>query len=224
MGFLDRLTKMWRANPPRERVSRAARYSTQGFSCLLGDVEDLSATGMKVRCPGEPGVTRDELLQMRIASPFQQVPVRARVAWKKQDADGTWAVGLQFSELPAYLAQTLDQMAREGIATTAGQPGPRRGQSVRGTLNGHEVPPRTSIIEATVRFEDLYVVLGVPVNADEQAIRDAYRRHVRECHPDVSTDPQATFRFQQLRRAYEVLRDPEQRARYDDLRRERDAA
>lgn len=63
---------------------------------------------------------------------------------------------------------------------------------------------------------DFYQVLGVQRNASSDAIKKAYRVKAREFHPDSNPDdPQAEERFKEVARAYEVLSDPDSRARYD---------
>lgn len=69
----------------------------------------------------------------------------------------------------------------------------------------------------SVGFHDYYDTLGVSRDASDEEIRRAYRRLARENHPDVSRDADAGQRFAEISEAYEVLRDPEKRSRYDRL-------
>ncbi len=62
---------------------------------------------------------------------------------------------------------------------------------------------------------DLYQLLGVSRDADQEAIKRAYRRLARQLHPDVNPDPETQERFKEVTRAYEVLSDPEKRRMYD---------
>ncbi|AMW27706.1 MULTISPECIES: molecular chaperone DnaJ [Oscillatoriales] len=62
---------------------------------------------------------------------------------------------------------------------------------------------------------DYYDVLGVSRDADKEEIKRAYRRLARKYHPDVNKEPGAEERFKEINRAYEVLSEPEIRARYD---------
>lgn len=61
----------------------------------------------------------------------------------------------------------------------------------------------------------LYAVLAVKRSASGTDIRTAYRRMARQWHPDVCREPDAHERFIQIQRAYDVLKDPRLRARYD---------
>ncbi|MEB3217252.1 MAG: molecular chaperone DnaJ [Nostocales cyanobacterium 94392] len=62
---------------------------------------------------------------------------------------------------------------------------------------------------------DYYEILGVSRDADKEQMKSAYRRLARKYHPDVNKEPGAEERFKEINRAYEVLSEPETRARYD---------
>lgn len=72
-----------------------------------------------------------------------------------------------------------------------------------------------------MEFKDYYHILGLAPDADDKAIKTAYRKLARKYHPDVSSDDNAEQKFKEVAEAYHVLKDPEKRAEYDQLRRYR---
>ncbi len=62
---------------------------------------------------------------------------------------------------------------------------------------------------------DYYQILGVSRDVDKDELKRAYRRLARQYHPDVNKEPGAEEKFKEINRAYEVLSEPETRARYD---------
>jgi len=68
-----------------------------------------------------------------------------------------------------------------------------------------------------MQYKDYYDTLGIPRDADGDAIKRAYRRLARKYHPDVSTEEDAEEHFKAVQEAYEVLKDAEKRTAYDRL-------
>ncbi|MDO5528909.1 MAG: DnaJ C-terminal domain-containing protein [Paracoccus sp. (in: a-proteobacteria)] len=64
-------------------------------------------------------------------------------------------------------------------------------------------------------MDDPYKALGVAKTASQDEIKKAYRRIAKTDHPDLNSDPAATERFKAASSAYDLLKDPEQRARFD---------
>ena len=67
----------------------------------------------------------------------------------------------------------------------------------------------------TTDSADLYTLLGVARDASPDEVKRAFRRLAMEYHPDRNKAPDAEAKFKQINAAYEVLSDPEKRARYD---------
>ncbi|MEM9418056.1 MAG: J domain-containing protein [Planctomycetota bacterium] len=68
-----------------------------------------------------------------------------------------------------------------------------------------------------VKFEDYYQVLGVARDASADEIKRAYRKLAQKLHPDRNDAPDADEQFSKVSEAYEVLKDPEKRNRYDQF-------
>ncbi len=68
-----------------------------------------------------------------------------------------------------------------------------------------------------MEYKDYYKILGIQKDATQDDIKRAYRKLARKYHPDVSKESDAEERFKEVGEAYEVLKDPEKRAAYDQL-------
>jgi curved DNA-binding protein len=71
--------------------------------------------------------------------------------------------------------------------------------------------------EVSVNNKDYYKIMGVDKTASQDEIKTSYRKLARKFHPDVSKEKNAETRFKAINEAYEVLRDKEKRAAYDEL-------
>lgn len=68
-----------------------------------------------------------------------------------------------------------------------------------------------------MEYKDYYKILGVPRDASQDDIKKAYRKQARKYHPDVSKEANAEDKFKELGEAYEVLKDSQKRAQYDQF-------
>jgi curved DNA-binding protein len=69
-----------------------------------------------------------------------------------------------------------------------------------------------------MKYKDYYDILGVGRSAGEKEIKQAFRRLARQWHPDANPDDEhAEETFKEINEAYEVLSDPDKRAKYDRL-------
>ena len=72
----------------------------------------------------------------------------------------------------------------------------------------------------SIQFQDYYATLGVDKKASQDAVKKAFRNLARRFHPDhveAAQREQAEKKFKEINEAYEVLKDPEKRRKYDRL-------
>lgn len=68
-----------------------------------------------------------------------------------------------------------------------------------------------------MEYKDYYKIMGIERKASQEEIKRSYRKLARKYHPDVSKEANAEAKFKELGEAYEVLKDPEKRKKYDSF-------
>lgn len=69
-----------------------------------------------------------------------------------------------------------------------------------------------------MEFKDYYKILGVKSDADAKTIKTAYRKLAQKYHPDMNPDKDAETKFRDIAEAWQVLKDDQRRAEFDELR------
>jgi len=91
---------------------------------------------------------------------------------------------------------------------------PQRSNAWSNAAVSRQQPARVGRIAMEV---DFYQELGIGRQASDKEIKNAYRQAARKWHPDVNQEEGAKEKFQQINEAYQVLSDPDMRARYDQF-------
>jgi hypothetical protein len=167
------------------------------LSCHLGEVVDISATGVQVTGEGRPPVKKGQLVQLKLESVQQRLPVTAQVIWIKRGFK-KYRLGLKFLETSRSVAAAVESMARFGFVMA---------DSTRRSRSGS--------VNAKIKLPDYYGQLGLNFGATATEIKQAYRDMARRYHPDVCRDPDGPAKFTKITEAYEVLNDPRSKKSYD---------
>jgi hypothetical protein len=201
------MTSWWKSNGLNwggSANNRAAdRYTAIGLSCVLGEVEDISLSGVRIRCKGESPIRVNDVFQLTIKRDSGSLKVVAKVVWVTRPLFSAAKMGLRFVETDIEALRTLLESLCPGCTANAFLPS--GGQRM------------SELTVATIEVEDLYVILGVARTASDNEIRAAYHARAKQYHPDCNTEAEAAIHFSNISKAYTVLRDPEYRARYDRL-------
>ena len=68
-----------------------------------------------------------------------------------------------------------------------------------------------------MQYKDYYKILGVSRDASNDDIKKAYRKLAKQYHPDINKEAGAEEKYKEINEAYEVLKDPDKRKKYDTL-------
>ncbi|MFO0832102.1 MAG: DnaJ domain-containing protein [Phycisphaerales bacterium] len=204
--------------PNQLQARRAERHDAHGLRCALGELTDLSTTGMRVTGEGKCPIDVGQMLPLVISNGGQSIRVQAEVVWvtKRAFGRGKFEVGLKFRDVRKSLAGALEQFARFGCVNTSSF------ASMYGTAEEQPAGSPASTGQATppvsrVEVENLYAILGIQPDATDQDIRRAFHKLAMQYHPDRNQSPDAVDKFESINKTYLVLKDPEKRRRYDEL-------
>ena len=186
------------------------RHETDAVSCPLGDILDLSGTGMRVgfkgRCPIKVGQT----VPVKLKTPHGSLTLAARAVWRRRTGlIGGYQIGFSFDSIKPNQVVALATIARfgfiapEGVQPSPGEATPNESAPVGGS---------PEMVEANIVLAEYYECLGLPTDATPQDVKNAYRQLARQYHPDVAPGEDNQRKFMQLREAYELISDHQRRA------------
>lgn len=193
------------------RQRRSHRYGGETVCCALGEIADISATGMRVLCGGKPPVRRGGVIPVRLKFSDGSLQVGAQVRWCRRRGLRRYEIGLQFVQLKPGMTKVLEAIARFGMAEAAKHMDDGRAQKTKpGPRQKREKKP----FRVEVDLPDYFSVLELPSDATPDQIKASYRRLATIYHPDRSDSPEAMRRFEQINEAYHVLCDTKRRKSY----------
>jgi hypothetical protein len=188
----------------RRGKRREERFSTDLLTSTLGDVVDLSGTGVRVRKAGRAGVSVGQIVPVTLRSDQCQVTLKSRVVRVKANGFRECEIGLTFVEIKPGLQNALHHLARFGFIP-----------NLRETNGEKQAGPEKKHKSA---MPDYYGLLKTASNATEEQIRAAYHEAARQYHPDANRSADTVFMFEAVSEAYRILRDPHKRREYDQRR------
>lgn len=201
------------------------RYETHDLVCALGKVADVSRTGARVLSDGAPPVRPGQSVCVRLVAGGKKLVLSAEVVRVRRvrPLSKERSVGLRFVGLSPRHEAALENLGRFGTfvpgadqAADPTQTGPSPCASAQATSDAD--PTSSCMAGVSIELPDLYEILGAPPSSTHEELRAAFRKLATRLHPDVNPDPEAHERFQEVVSAWQILGDPELRARFDQRR------
>lgn len=186
----------------------APRQSTDTLACQLGDVVDISTTGVRIACKSKPPFSEGAVSTIKFAFKGGQLPVSIQERWRKRKGFfGSYEIGLKFVNNSPNVIKAIESLVKFGFLCpdAVAEEKPR-------TRKKSKPKPK---LRVSVDLPNYYTVLNIHRDADSDQIHTAYRKLARQYHPDTNKDPNAQQRFISICEAYKVLSDPDQRESYD---------
>ncbi|HEB61413.1 MAG TPA: hypothetical protein ENJ06_06270 [Phycisphaeraceae bacterium] len=204
----DRLI-MYQGSAGRKSRRRHTRKTPQGVSCDLGELIDLSNSGIRLSSKHKPGLQIGELTTLNLSAPDGSLRLRAHLVWLKRISLRRFEMGFTFINVRADVAVQLDSLLNTGRLHAAEQ----------SSAGGYGTNTRSwSRPDKIAEEPDYYAVLGVSRDASDEEIRLAFRTLARKYHPDAGGNEATSAEFARTTEAYRILRDPELRRQFDRKR------
>ena len=183
------------------------------MSCPLGELLDLSGTGMRVRVSRGQTVGVGSIVPVKLGTPSGSVSVQARVMWRKRSGwFGGFETGFHFEGVTPGQSVALATIARFGFITEDNVAMAQGGASIGSAGANHAEAGggfdglhSSKHAGASPALSGSYAKLGLPPGAGAAEVKHAYRLLARQCHPDVAPGPDNQRRFVELREAYDLI-------------------
>lgn len=91
---------------------RHARYACANLTCTLGEVVDISDSGIRVRCKGKPDVETGQITTLHIECNNKACTLAAKIVWTHRIGFRVYEIGIEFSNLTPELRAALEGAAR----------------------------------------------------------------------------------------------------------------
>ena len=179
---------------------RNDRHDVETVRCELGELIDLSRSGMRLASTGPAPVTAGQVVTLHLDHHQGVIDVTAVVRWSRRTGLKRHEVGLEFTSVSEEKQNKLEQLARFGFVV------PDR----------HRKRQSETTVHASAQLPDYYAVLEVSPGASSAEIRQAFHALAKTQHPDAGGDVE---HFSELHRAWEVLKNQATRDSYDESRR-----
>ncbi|MEM6459112.1 MAG: DUF4380 domain-containing protein [Planctomycetota bacterium] len=187
---------------PRRRMPR---HTTDVVTCPLGEVVDLSGTGVRVAVAGRCPLKVGQAVNLPLQTPNGRMTLASRVVWRKRAGLlGGCVLGLDFVGIKPNQSVVLATIARFGFVAASDV------KSARGSSAAAADGPQR--IEADLAMAPYFEKLELTPEASAEQVKDAYRKLARQYHPDVAPGPENQAKFVELREAYQLLSDHLRRA------------
>ena len=183
--------------PVRTRKRESERFGSDLLTCPLGDVYDLSGTGIRLRGKGRCKLTVGQVLAVTLQAPQGAMTLQARVVRIQRQGLRSYDVGMQFVGIKPGTARALRTLAEFGFVS--GRPS-SSGAAPKETT----AAPRNAVLDA--KHEQARALLGVGPDVTAAELKLAYREMARKFHPDVRPGPDADRLFAEIAAAYQTLR------------------